>query len=288
MSPTSGAHPLIDDYSLEITTRDLPDLMDAAGLIPAGAKISIAFLPGEAMTARVEAAAAVRSLGFCPIPHLSARRLPSETELHRFLDDLARRASIEEVFVVGGDPDKPEGPYPDALELIRRAELADYGVRRVGVGGYPEGHPQIDQERLQKALFDKLQELRRQGLSASITTQFGFDADPVLNWLRSLRQSGVEAPVRLGVPGPATAKTLLRFASRCGVEASARVMRKYGLNLAKLVGATGPNVLVDDLRARLDPRRHGETYLHFYPFGGVHRAASWIAAYERERTTAHA
>jgi methylenetetrahydrofolate reductase (NADPH) len=271
-----------DVYSLEMTAKDVASLEAAAPLIPAGTRISVTFLPGEEPQARVAAAAAVRRLGFTPVPHISARRISSSGELESYLDALVDQAQVEEVFVVAGDPPAPMGPYEDALAVIRTGLLPRYGVRRVGVSGYPEGHPEITRDQLRRAMLDKKAELQAQGLDYAIMTQFAFDAEPVLRWLAELRGDGVHGQVRIGVPGPASIKTLLRFAARCGVGASASVMRKYGVSLTKLLGHAGPDLLVHALAVGLQPDIHGDVALHFYPFGGLVRTAEWVAQFARD------
>jgi methylenetetrahydrofolate reductase (NADPH) len=178
--------------------------------------------------------------------------------------------------VVAGDLATPAGPYFDALAVIKSGLLGKYGVRNVGISGYPEGHPDFSTQKLWQALRDKRQALTDLGHSYDIVTQFGFDAKPVLDWLAELRDSGVTAPVRIGVPGPASVKTLLRFAARCGVGASASVMAKYGVSIAKLLNTAGPDALVAELAGSLDPARHGEVFMHLYPFGGLTKTAQWV------------
>jgi methylenetetrahydrofolate reductase (NADPH) len=148
-------------------------------------------------------------------------------------------------------------------------------VRNVGIAGYPEGHPDFSAEKLWQALRDKHMALTDLGHSYDILTQFGFDAKPVLEWLARLRDTGITAPVRVGVPGPATVKTLLRFAARCGVGASASVMAKYGVSITRLLNTAGPDALITELAGSIDPARHGEVALHLYPFGGLARTARW-------------
>ena len=222
------------------------------------------------------AAKLARSYGFHPRPHISARRIGSEQELESFLADLAREAQIDRAFVVAGDLAQPAGPYFDALAVIGSGLLAKHGVRHVGISGYPEGHPDLPAEKLWQALRDKQRALTDLGHSYDIVTQFGFDAKPVLDWLTQLRDSGIVAPVRIGVPGPATVKTLLRFAARCGVGASASVMAKYGVSITQLVTTAGPDALVAELAGSIDPAKHGEVHLHFYPFGGFAKTAQWV------------
>lgn len=272
---------LATDSSLEITANDTDRLAEAAPYLAPGTQISITFLPNDDFASRVRAAVRVRELGFAPMPHISARRLKSRAELEDFLARLAAEAAIDRAFVVAGDPAVPEGPYEDALAVIRTGLLGGHGIRHVGISGYPESHPQIGHESLWRALIDKQAALADLGHAVSIVTQFGFDAAPVLAWLEELRRRGVTAPVRIGVAGPASVKSLLRFAARCGVGASAKVMAKYGLSLTRLLGSAGPDALIAELANGLDARAHGDVGLHFYPFGGLARTAGWMDEFRR-------
>ena len=87
--------------------------------------------------------------------------------------------------------------------------------------------------------------------------------------------------MRVGIPGPAGIKTLLRFAARCGVGASASVMKKYGVSITNLLGSAGPDKLVNTFATKLGDK-HGRVRLHFYPFGGLVRTVEWIADYNRK------
>src|SRR5690606_25129041 len=241
------------------------------------------FLPGEEFPQRVAASAAVKRLGFVPVPHISARRLQSEAELEGFLNDLATNVGNEDVFVIAGDPPVPEGPYEDALAVIRSGKLQQYGIKHVGISGYPEGHAEIPTDKLWQALRDKKKTLDEMGLAYSVMTQFGFDADPVLTWLEQVKQEGVDVPIRVGVAGPAGIKTLLGYAKRCGVGVSAKVAAKYGLSITQLLGSAGPDTIIEELAAGLDPAKHGDVYLHFYPFGGLSKTAEWIKDFKAKK-----
>ncbi|MGV9790706.1 methylenetetrahydrofolate reductase [Streptomyces sp. NPDC003435] len=274
---------LLDGVSLEMTGKDVPRLEEARGGIAPGTRINVTYLAGEDPGMRLAAARAVKDSGFVPVPHLSARRLPSSAELERFLAGLAEAGAVENVFVVGGDPARPEGPYEDALSVIRGGLLQRYGVRHVGVCGYPEGHPAIGDDTLWSALTDKAAALEEAGLAGEVITQFGFDADAVLTWLEALRGRGVHLPVRVGVPGPAGVRRLLGYATRFGVGTGATVARKYGLSLTNLMGTAGPDRFLDALADGYDPARHGTVKLHFYTFGGLRPTAEWITRYRQER-----
>jgi methylenetetrahydrofolate reductase (NADPH) len=283
---TTAMQRLLHDYSLEMTAKDVAKLEEAADIIPQGTHISVTYLPGEELDMRVAAAKAVRRLGFLPVPHISARRVASEQDLRTFLGRLRDEVQFDHCFVVAGDPPQPMGPYEDALAIIKTGLLGEYGVKNVGISGYPEGHPDISNDKLWQALRDKQAVLNDLGLDFAIMTQFGFDADPVLDWLAQVRREGVHAPVRIGVAGPAKIKTLLAFAARCGVGTSAKVVAKYGLSITNLLGSKGPEPIINELANRLDPAVHGEVLLHFYPFGGFVKTTQWVEDFKREHGVA--
>lgn len=276
-------HDLLEDFSLEMTGKDIAQLEEARAKIPPGTRVNVTFLGHEDLATRVAAARAVRELGFTPVPHVSARRIASEQDLEQFLAALAAIGASENLFVVAGDPAEPEGPYPDALSLLRSEKLGQYGVRRVSIAGYPEGHPEIAGDVLWTALADKAAHLHGLELGDSIITQFGFDAGAVLDWVEQVRRHGVTLPIRIGVPGPAGVRRLLSYARRFGVGTSAGIARKYGLSLTSLMSTAGPDRFLRELGARYDPARHGDIKLHFYTFGGLAATASWISEFRRSQ-----
>ncbi|WP_432133496.1 MULTISPECIES: methylenetetrahydrofolate reductase [unclassified Streptomyces] len=283
VTPPEDRPGLLDGFSLEMTGKDVAGLEEAHGAIPAGTRVNVTFLGNEDLETRVAAARAVRRLGFVPVPHLSARRLRSRGELAEFLAALREADAVREVFVVAGDPAAPLGPYEDSLAVLRSGLLHEYGVRHVGVGGYPEGHPAIGEPVLWSALEEKAAVLRAEGLRGSVITQFGFDVDAVLRWVESARERGVDLPVRVGVPGPAGVRRLLGYARRFGVGTSAGIARKYGFSLTNLMGTAGPDRFVRALAERHDVTRHGDLGLHLYTFGGLRAASDWATAFRSER-----
>ncbi|HYI50536.1 MAG TPA: methylenetetrahydrofolate reductase [Microbacterium sp.] len=305
MANPQAALELLTGYSLEMTGKDVPGLMAAKDSIPAGSKINVTFLGNEDLEMRVAAAKAVRELGFVPVPHISARRLASRAQLEEFLSRLQDVGATDSVFVVGGDPTTPEGPYEDSYDVIRTGLLLDYGVKEVSIAGYPEGHPDISDEVLWRALDEKSLSLVQQGLDSTILTQFAFDTDPVLTWIDAVRDRGITSTIRIGTPGPAGIKRLLGFARRFGIGANAMIVKKYGFSLTNLMGTAGPDTFVTDLSAMLaDPSvpelvegsitadastgsatgRRGPVKLHFYTFGGLLATADWAREYSRAQS----
>ncbi|MFF0079095.1 methylenetetrahydrofolate reductase [Streptomyces canus] len=273
---------LLEDFSLEMTGKDVSKLEEARDTIPQGTRVNITFLGNEDLEMRLSAARAVKQLGFVPVPHISARRLGSKADFEGFLAGLRNDGTCDNVFTVGGDPTRPEGPYEDSLSLIESGLLPEYGVRHVGVSGYPEGHPAIPGPVLWSALRNKSAALAAQGLEGSVITQFGFDVDPVLAWVDRVRGMGIGLPVRIGVPGPAGVRRLMSYAARFGVGTSAAIAKKYGLSLTNLMGTAGPDRFLRALADGYEPARHGEVKVHFYTFGGLRATSEWVARFRKE------
>ena len=271
---------IIDGFSLEITAKDVDSLQLVADKLPKDTPIAVTFLPGEDQFARIAAAKAVRDLGFEPMPHFLARRIGSFEEFDSYLRAVVDVAGVRRCFVIAGDPSEPEGPFVDSSALIATGAFERAGIVAIGIGGHPEGHPNTTQAQCFAILETKCADIERRGMAPLIVTQFGFDAQPFLAWLAALRARGIAAPVRIGIPGPAGIKTLMRFAARCGVGASASVLAKYGISITRLIGTAGPDKLVDTLTDRLGPE-HGRVRLHFYPFGGLEKTVEWIGGYDR-------
>lgn len=273
---------ITEGFSLEITAKDVQNLQDAAPSIPEATPIAVTFLPGETLEARLTAAKAVRDLGFEPMPHFSARRLASEDEFRTMVERMVAEASVKRCFAIAGDPPEPLGPYAETAQLIETGYFEANGIVAIGIAGHPQGHPNMSGEQCFEALEAKCAMIHDRGMKPLIVTQFGFDPEAFLKWLIDLRARHIDAPVRIGVPGPTNIKSLIKFAARCGVEASASVMSKYGVSLSKLLGVAGPDKMVDAFANSLNAAHH-PVRLHFYPFGGLARTVEWIEAYNAKR-----
>jgi methylenetetrahydrofolate reductase (NADPH) len=273
----------MQDFSLEMTGKDVEALREAAPSIPAGTRVNVTFLGNEDLDMRVTAAKAVKELGFIPIPHISARRLSSEDELKEFLQALADVDAAKHVFAVGGDPAEPMGPYGSSLDMLQSGIFPDYGVEEVSIAGYPEGHPDISDEVLTRELNGKVDLLAEQRLGAVILTQFGFDTDPVAEWLNELAAQDISTPIRIGVPGPAGVKRLLGYAKRFGVASSAGIVKKYGFSLTNLMGNAGPDKFLRNLADEVSVSKYqGTVGVHFYTFGGMAKTAEWAEDFKKK------
>ena len=276
---------MLDAYSIEATTKDAAAIGALPQDMPRPAQVFVPYLHEENDDQRIAACAAIRAAGLEPVPHLSARRLEGLAELDRLLHDLREQADVRCVFVIAGDIATAAGPFNDSLSLIETGLFEKHGIENVGIAGHPDDHPEVPDNILWDAMLAKIAALEARGLQTQVVTQFSFDANRVLDWLGELRARGITVPVRIGIPGPTSVRTLLRYAARCGVAASASAVAKYGLSLSLLLGNAGPDTFLDQLNAGLDSVTSGEVRLHLFPFGGFSKVADWMEQVSRRTSS---
>lgn len=273
---------LLADFSLDMTGK-LGELESARTVLPPGTRVHVGFISGQDPAGRASTARAIKRSGFVPVPVIAARRLRSEAMLREYLGALQAADASGSVLVVAGDPARPRGPYPDTASVIGSGLLERHGVRQVSVAGHPAGHPAADDQVLWSALAGKAAALEQRGLAGSVVTQFGFDPVLVLAWIADARARGVGDPVRVGVPGPASVRLLLSYASRCGVSVSTPAARDYGLSPAGPAATATPDRFVRALASGYDPQVHGEVKLHVNSFGGFTATTQWAIQFRNSR-----
>ena len=264
--------------SLEATRPNTQDVAALNTALPAGTQVYLSAVPTRPQEDVVEQAARVRAAGLEPVPHLAVRNFASADALGRFLDRLAGEAGVRRLLVIAGDRAEPAGPFHGALEAIDSGLIARHGIAAIGISGYPDGHPRIADHELDRLLAAKLEAAAQTGLKVDIVTQFCLEAAPILAWLRRLRAHGIDHPVRIGLAGPTSLTTLLRYARRCGVRASTQGLARNAGLIKHLLGAAAPD---DILRALIDANRDGELgdiAPHLFSFGGIAATARWMAA----------
>jgi methylenetetrahydrofolate reductase (NADPH) len=267
---------LLEGASLEITTHDAADIAECAGYLDPGTEIFISQPAGQPYHGAVAMAARLRRAGFRPVPHVTARALASLSALEDYLARASGEAGVEHVLVIGGDRDRPAGPFDSSLSVLCTGALQRHGIRKLSVGGYPEGHPAIGAKALQDALRAKRELARENSLGLQVVTQFSFDALPVVAWTRSA--GGLGIPVRVGLAGPASITTLLKFAARCGIGNSVRVLKSRSDSIIRLITEAGPEGVIRDLARASTAGEARFAGVHLFTFGGLLRSARWLRA----------
>ena len=267
-------------FSIEATRPNDGELRKLAGILAPGTQIYLSSVSKQSYTELAQTVARVRAAGFEPVPHVAARRLSSAETLQQLLTDVRKNADVRRLLVVGGDIDPPAGPFKDALAVIHAAKFREAGIEEIGITGYPVGHPKIAAADIEQALDAKIATAVAAGLKVHIVSQFCFEPERIVAWVQRLRAAGFRQPVKIGMAGPTSATALLRYALRCGVNASLRGLTS-GV-AADLVGNVGPDRIIEAIDAAGDI---GDTSAHYFSFGGLidtaryaNKAAAGIAS----------
>jgi methylenetetrahydrofolate reductase (NADPH) len=260
--------------SIETSARNLVDVDAYPSLLPPGTDVFAAWIPGSPYHHIVSIAKRLRQAGMNPVPHIAARQLTDRAMAAEYLSRLRDEAGVTRALIVGGDTDEPAGIYDSSAALMETGLLQAHGIRSIGITGYPEGHPKIPEASLMAAMDRKIGYAKAQGLDLFMATQFCFDGQAIVGWLRRLRARGVALPVRVGVAGPATLRTLLNYGVRCGVGNSIRALRSQATTLTRLVGQQGPDTVVRAIAPSASELN--VVGLHLFPFGGFAQSAKWM------------
>jgi methylenetetrahydrofolate reductase (NADPH) len=278
MNPNSFAR----SFSIEATRPNAAEIAALANILPPGTSVYFSAVPTIEPPELIAAAALLRKSGLEPVIHIAARCMRAAADLQDLLKSLRGEADIRRLLVIGGDVDAA-GPFPDALAVIQKGRLREAGISEIGIGAYPEGHARIPAGRLEAALDEKIAAATAHGLGVHIVSQFSFSPERILAWLKQLRACGITRPVKVGMAGPTSMPALLRYARRCGVNASLRGLMSGAA--AGLIGNIGPDRIVETLSLAGDL---GDTAPHYFSFGGAVETARYACSSSRRLAAGHA
>ena len=76
-------------------------------------------------------------------------------------------------------------------------------------------------------------------------------------------------PVHVGVAGPASMKTLVKFAGFVGLKNTLNFAKKNASKIFDLLTVQTPNDVIQELRSNVDN-------FHIYAFGGIKKTNEWL------------
>src|SRR5712671_466071 len=269
---------LLPSASVEVSSRghQLQELRDH---FARGTDVTITFLPGDNYRHNVETASALRRAGYHPVPHIAAREMPSREALDDFLARARGEADVRRVVLIAGDLALAKGPFRSSLDVCASGLVEARGILAVSVAGHPEGHPYLSAANAFKVIeawrdWGQLTKIR-----VDVVTQFCFESAPILKWLGELAARGIGLPVIVGLAGPATPATLMKFALRCGIGNSMRSLRSQIGRYGRLLTDAGPDDVVRGLQAAPAAATADIAGFQLFPFGGLRKASEWLRSY---------
>ena len=271
----------LGDFSIEVMPRTALKIESFTEILPQSTRIYIAHIEGVPIEEMVETAKRLASEGFNVMPHFPARIIKDKSMLDDWINRYQGEAGIEQALLLAGGVSKPHGDYENSMQLVETELFEKYNFKHLHFAGHPEGNKDIDSDGSNKnvdsALSWKQKFKERTDIALALTTQFRFEADPVIEWANSLTSKGIDIPIHIGVAGPAKLQTLIKFSIACGVGPSLRVLQKRAKDVKKLLLPFEPNEFLETLaeHKKANPG-FNITNVHFFPLGGINVNASWI------------
>ncbi len=241
-------YPKTMNFSLEITMKTdistLPKVKD----------VYITQLPGNDFREVASKAKELVNSGFNPIPHFSARSIKNLTELKDYVSR-CKDGGVNQALVIGGSA-QPIGDFHCSLQLLETGLFEGF---KIGIAGHPDGSPDISDSDLEQAMTDK------KPYADYIITQWLLETDPIIKFIS--RQT---LPVHVGITGPLTIASLLKFANIVGAKNSLNFIKSNMTKAFDLLKPRDPNDIIEKLKSSTEN-------FHIYTFGGLQETNKWLA-----------
>ena len=270
---------LVAGFSTEVTPGSAAKIGSFRDHLREGTTVYITFLPGSDFADTVRVAKRLREEGFEPVPHFAARSIADKTALNDHLSRVVGEAGVDHVLCIAGAVDSPVGDFTDSMQILDTGLFEQHGIRQIAVAGHPEGSPDMSDEAIMAALDWKNAYSQKTDAKMYLVTQFVFESGPITRWDQRLQQEGNTLPIRIGIPGLATIKTLLMHAKACGIGPSMKYLTRQAKNITRLMTINTPDVLIRELAIHSESNPDsGIVGIHMYPLGGLRRSAIWSYA----------
>jgi methylenetetrahydrofolate reductase (NADH) len=238
--------------------------------VPVGVTVTVTASPAKGLDATVDLTERLVGHGYHVVPHLSARLVRDEAHLTDITVRLTA-SGVDDVFVPAGDADPPAGRFDSALALLDQLTKLGRPFPHVGVTGYPQSHPRIEDDITIQAMWDKRHH------ATYLVSNLCLDPVVLRRWISRIRARGVRLPLFVGLAGPVDRARLLRMAAKAGVSESARFARghKAWLMRAGAPGGYQPERLLDRTAAALVAPESAVRGLHVFTFNQIRQTEQW-------------
>jgi methylenetetrahydrofolate reductase (NADPH) len=167
-----------------------------------------------------------RDFGFTVMPHLTCVG-HSRGELHEIADRI-HAGGFRNIMTLRGDPPKGSAEFKAAPDGLRYAnELVSLLQARhpdfcLGVGGYPEKHPEAPSADADLAHLKH----KVDAGAAFVTTQLFFDNAVYYRFVDRCRAAGITVPIVPGIMPVLSLKQVQRFTAMCGATLPEKLVRR--------------------------------------------------------------
>jgi methylenetetrahydrofolate reductase (NADPH) len=238
--------------------------------VPRDVTLTVTVSPSRGIEHTFDCVERLTGHGYDTVPHLSARLVRDRghlAELVARLESLGRR----DVFVVAGDAREPAGDFEGAASLLEAMAALGHPFAEVGITGYPESHPLIDDETTISAMFAKAR------YATYIVSQICFDPSVTVAWVDEVWRRGTRLPIWLGIPGMVPRTKLIRVSTKIGLGESARFLRHHGTWATRLLRPHGfsPDPLLRGLAPALAGPERKIAGFHVFTLNEVADTERW-------------
>lgn len=238
--------------------------------VPLDVSLTVTVSPTKGLEPTLALAARLLGHGYAVAPHLSARLVESRQHLADLVSRLGEMGVVD-VFVVAGDAQEPRGPFAGAAPMLAAMAEAGHPFEQVGIAGYPESHPLIDDQTVIAAM------LAKEPYATYITSQVCFDPKVTAAWIEAVWARGIHLPILVGIPGVVGRAKLLRVSARIGIGDSMRFLRKHGSFAGRFLrpGGFDPDPLVDGIAPALAGPDRKVAGFHIFTFNDLADTEAW-------------
>ena len=269
------------NFSIEVMPSTASKIESFKDILPINTRIYIAHIEGVPIEEMIQTAKRLQSEGFSVMPHFPARIIKNKSTLEEWITKYQDEAGIDQALLLAGGVTNPHGIFENSMQLVETELFNKYNFKNLHFAGHPEGNKDIDFDgstnNVDEALLWKQKFNERTDIEVALTTQFCFEADPVIKWADSMIEKGINIPIHIGVAGPAKLQTLIKFSIACGVGPSLKVLQKRAKDVKKLLLPFEPNDFLETLaQHKKENPKFNITNIHFFPLGGINTSADWI------------
>jgi len=238
--------------------------------VPRDVTLTVTASPAKGIGATLDLTERLIGHGYLVVPHLAARMISGPAELEAIVTRL-KGVGVDDVFCPAGDADPPAGEYTGSVAMLEHLTSMGRPFGRVGITGYPESHPAIEDDITIQSMWDK----RVHG--TYVVSNLCFDAATIHTWLKRMRRRGITLPVLIGLPGPVERAKLLSMATKIGVGQSVKFLSSHVSTFARIAapGGYSPERFLQKSAGFLADETMNVTGLHVFTFNQVAETEAW-------------